>query len=358
MIFDREGCEHCGLCAEVCPANALTVSGNQMTVEEVLCEIRKDLSYYRESGGGITLSGGECLLQPLFTAALLRACREEGIHTAIETALFVPWEYLEAVLPYVDLIFADLKLADSGKHKQYTGQGNEGILENLQKLVKEKGLDAGFAFDGDADRCLAVDEKGNLLTGDHILYLYACYMKKRGMMQNQKVVTTVMSNFGLYKALDELETGYEKTAVGDKYVWENMSRHGYLLGGEQSGHIIFARYANTGDGILTAIRVMEAMLFSKWPLSKLTEGLTVYPQKLKNVKVVDKQAALEAEGVRRAVEEVSARLEENGRVLLRASGTEPVLRVMAEAETMETCEKAVDDIIAAMKACGVLAEEK
>lgn len=135
MIFDREGCEHCGRCAAVCPANALTVSGEEMTVEEVLREIRKDLSYYRESGGGVTLSGGECLLQPLFTAALLRACREEGIHTAIETALFVPWNHLEAVLPYVDLIFADLKLADSGKHRQYTGQGNERILENLQKLA-------------------------------------------------------------------------------------------------------------------------------------------------------------------------------------------------------------------------------
>ncbi len=227
-------------------------------------------------------------------------------------------------------------------------------IEGLQKFVQENGLDVGFAFDGDADRCLAVDENGNLVDGDLIMYIYARYMKERDKLGSTKVVTTVMSNFGLYKALDELGIGYEKTAVGDKYVYENMRANGHLIGGEQSGHIIFTKYANTGDGLLTAIKVMQAMLGKKMPLSKLAEPVTIYPQVLKNVKVTDKDETMNDPDVKAAVEEVTEKLGDNGRILLRKSGTEPVLRVMVEAPTHEICEENVDYVIAAMDKKGLL----
>ncbi len=227
-------------------------------------------------------------------------------------------------------------------------------IGGLQKFVVENGLDVGFAFDGDADRCLAVDEHGNVVNGDHILYIYARYMQERGKLGSTKVVTTVMSNFGLYKALDELGIGYEKTAVGDKYVWENMREYGNRIGGEQSGHIIFAKYATTGDGILTAIKLMQVILDRKLPLSKLAEPLHIYPQVLKNVRVTDKAKTLEDPDVQAAVAACTERLGNDGRVLLRASGTEPVLRVMAEAATKESCEENVDAIIAAMERKGFL----
>lgn len=231
-------------------------------------------------------------------------------------------------------------------------------IENLQKLVKEKGLDIGFAFDGDADRCLAVDEKGNVVNGDHILYLYACYMQDRGKLGNSKVVTTIMSNFGLYKALDQRGIGYEKTKVGDKYVYENMRENGHRIGGEQSGHIIFGKYATTGDGMLTAIKIMQAVLDQKTTLSALAEGCPMYPQVLKNVVVDDKAAAMADPKVQKAYEETAAHLGTSGRTLLRPSGTEPVLRVMAEAPTLEACEKEVDYIIEAMKSSGHLVRVK
>ena len=227
-------------------------------------------------------------------------------------------------------------------------------LENLRRHVLANHLDVGFAFDGDADRCLAVDEKGNEVNGDHIMYLCARYMKERGSFGDSKVVTTVMSNMGLYKALDELGIGYEKTAVGDKYVAENMRQNGHLLGGEQSGHIIFSRYANTGDGLLTAIKVMEVITETKQPLSVLAQPMTMYPQVLKNVVVTDKDETLNCPEVKAAVRKAEEELGENGRVLLRKSGTEPLLRVMSEATTHELCEAKVDDIIAAMKAAGKL----
>ena len=231
-------------------------------------------------------------------------------------------------------------------------------IERLRDFVLQNRLDVGFAFDGDADRCLAVDEKGNVVNGDHILYVCAKYMMERGTFGNSKVVTTIMSNMGLYKALDALGIGYEKTAVGDKYVAENMRQNGHLIGGEQSGHIIFGRLANTGDGILTAIKVMETITETKQPLSVLTSGMTMYPQKLKNVVVTDKDETLNCAEVKAAVAKVEADLGDEGRVVLRKSGTEPLLRVMVEAGTQELCEQKVDEIIAAMQAAGKLIKVK
>ena len=231
-------------------------------------------------------------------------------------------------------------------------------IEQIQQFVIEKGLDVGFAFDGDADRCLAVDDKGNIITGDHILYVCGKYMKDSGILGDKKIVTTVMSNMGLYKALDELGIGYEKTAVGDKYVAENMRANGHILGGEQSGHIIFGRLANSGDGILTAIKIMEAMCESKQPLSVLAAPVVMYPQLLKNVVVDDKDETLNCAEVKTAVAKVETDLGDEGRVLLRKSGTEPVLRVMVEANTEEKCVAGVDYIIDAMRKCGRLIKVK
>lgn len=218
-------------------------------------------------------------------------------------------------------------------------------LENLRKLVVEKELDVGFAYDGDADRCLCVDEKGNVVTGDHILYVYGKYMKERGKLLNNTVVTTVMSNFGLYKAFDEQGIDYAKTAVGDKYVYEYMQKNGCRIGGEQSGHIIFTKYASTGDGILTSLKMMEVMLAKKKKMSELCEGLTIYPQLLKNVRVKSKPEAQNDPDVMAAVKKAEEELGDSGRILVRESGTEPLIRVMAEAETEELCRKYVDEIV-------------
>lgn len=231
-------------------------------------------------------------------------------------------------------------------------------IEQIRKHVLDNGLDVGFAFDGDADRCLAVDEKGNIITGDHILYVCGKYMRDSGILGDKKIVTTVMSNMGLYKALDDIGVGYEKTAVGDKYVAENMRANGYILGGEQSGHIIFGRLANSGDGILTAIKIMEAMCESKQPLSVLAAPVVMYPQLLKNVVVTDKDETLACTEVKKAVSDMEERLGNDGRILLRKSGTEPVLRVMAEAKTTDECEYCVDYIIEAMRSSGRLISVK
>lgn len=225
-------------------------------------------------------------------------------------------------------------------------------IEHLQKYVVEKGLDVGFAYDGDADRCLCVDENGGIVTGDHILYIYGKYMKERGKLQGNTVVTTVMSNFGLYKAFDELGIGYAKTKVGDKYVYEYMMENGCRLGGEQSGHIIFSKYASTGDGILTSLKIMEVMMARKKKLSELEEGFTFYPQVLENLRVADKAAAMNDPDVQKAISEAAGRLGDTGRILVRESGTEPVLRVMVEAESKETCQENVDSVVAVIKAKG------
>ncbi len=225
-------------------------------------------------------------------------------------------------------------------------------IEVLQRYVVENGLDVGFAYDGDADRCLCVDEKGNIITGDHILYIYSRYLKERGKLMMNTVVTTVMSNFGLYKALDELGIDYAKTAVGDKYVYEYMMANGCRIGGEQSGHIIFSKYASTGDGILTSLKMMEVMLAKKKTMSQLCEGLTIYPQVLKNVRVTDKAVAQADPDVQTAVSQVAAKLGDTGRILVRESGTEPVIRVMVEAETMEVCQELVDSVVDVIKSKG------
>ena len=236
----------------------------------------------------------------------------------------------------------------------YTINTNAGSthIEVLRKYVLDNGLDVGFAYDGDADRCLCVDEKGNVITGDHILYIYGKYMKERGKLMGNTVVTTVMSNFGLYKALDELDIGYAKTAVGDKYVYEYMMKNNCRLGGEQSGHIIFSKYASTGDGILTSLKMMEVMMAKKKTMSQLCDGLTIYPQVLKNVRVADKAVAQADPDVQAAVNEIAAKLGDTGRILVRESGTEPVVRVMVEAATEEICQEYVDFVVDAIKRKG------
>ena len=218
-------------------------------------------------------------------------------------------------------------------------------IEVLQALVYDTGADIGFAYDGDADRCLAVDDDGKVIDGDHILYLCGKYLKEQGKLKDDTVVTTVMSNMGLYKAFDKLGIHYEQTAVGDKYVCENMMANGYVIGGEQSGHIIFKEHAVTGDGILTSLMIMEAWLHYGKPMSMLTGDLVIYPQLLENVKVKDKVAAREDEDVQKAAKEVTESLGDAGRLLLRESGTEPLIRVMVEAETDEMCRKNVDKIV-------------
>ena len=225
-------------------------------------------------------------------------------------------------------------------------------IEILKGFVKENHLDVGFAYDGDADRCIAVDENGAEVNGDLILYVCGKYMKEHGALNNNTVVTTVMSNLGLYKAFDRAGIDYEKTAVGDKYVYENMSRNGHGLGGEQSGHIIFSKFATTGDGILTSLKIMEAMLEQKQSLGQLVKDVDIYPQILENVKVRDKKDAREDADVITAVEAVEKELGKEGRILVRESGTEPLVRVMVEAKTHEICREHVDRVVKVLRQKG------
>lgn len=225
-------------------------------------------------------------------------------------------------------------------------------IESLVELVKQKELDVGFAYDGDADRCLAVAHNGSLVEGDHIMFLCSRYMKERGELANNTVVTTVMSNLGLYRALDALDIRYEKTAVGDKYVHENMMANGHVIGGENSGHIIFSHHANTGDGILTSLKVMEVMLSTGKTLAELASGMTVYPQRLVNVRVTDKTEAQNDAAVQAKVAAVAGELGDRGRILVRESGTEPLLRVMVEAETDELCIRYTDAVVETLQQRG------
>ena len=231
-------------------------------------------------------------------------------------------------------------------------------IEVLQKFVMEKGLDVGFAYDGDADRCIAVDDEGHIVDGDLIMYVCGTYMYENGKLNNDTIVTTVMSNFGLYLALDKAGVRYEKTAVGDKYVYENMMQNGHSIGGEQSGHIIFSKLATTGDGILTSLKLMEVMLEKKTKLSELIKPVKIYPQLLVNVKVYDKAAAKQDPDVQAAVKAVEDALGNTGRILVRESGTEPLLRVMVEAETDEICHKYVYQVVDVLKAKGHAIEGK
>ena len=227
-------------------------------------------------------------------------------------------------------------------------------IEELQKYVVAEGCDVGFAYDGDADRCIAVDETGRIIDGDAILYICGKYMKEQGSLFHNTVVTTVMSNLGLYKALEKEGISYVQTAVVDKYVYENMAATGHCLGGEQSGHIIFSKHATTGDGILTSLKVMEVMLEKKESLSKLAAPLAVYPQVLKNVRVKDKQAAQDDPAVQEEAKKVAERLGNEGRILLRQSGTEPLVRVMVEAKDLETCQSCVDQVVKVIEERGHL----
>ncbi len=228
-------------------------------------------------------------------------------------------------------------------------------IEVLQEFVKEKKLDVGFAYDGDADRCIAVDENGNVVDGDKVLYVCGKYLMEQGRLAGDTIVTTVMSNLGLYKACDKIGMKYEQTAVGDKYVYENMLQNGFVLGGEQSGHIIFSKHARTGDGILTSLMIMEVILEKKQSLAKLCEEVKIYPQLLKNVRVTDKKTARENPAVQKAVEEVGAALGSEGRILVRESGTEPVIRVMVEAASDEICEKYVNQVVEVIEKEGLTA---
>ena len=229
-------------------------------------------------------------------------------------------------------------------------------IEVLQKFVLENKLDVGFAYDGDADRCIAVDENGKVVDGDLILYICGLYMKERGMLETNTVVTTIMSNIGLYKAFDIAGINYEKTAVGDKYVYENMAKNGHLLGGEQSGHIIFSKHASTGDGILTSLKIMEVMLEKKQTLGRLIQPVDIFPQLLKNVRVDSKDGTIEDEDVAACIKSIEKELDGDGRVLVRKSGTEPVIRVMVEAKTDELCSKYVNQVIDVIREKGHIIE--
>ena len=271
----------------------------------------------------------------------------KGVKVGLDCANGSSWNIAKSVF---DALGADSSVINNRPNGlNINNNAGSTHIEGLQKFVVENGLDVGFAFDSDADRCLCVGEKGNVITGDHILYIYGCYMKERGKLLANTVVTTVMSNFGLYKAFDEKGIGYAKTAVGDKYVYEYMAKNGCRIGGEQSGHIIFTKYASTGDGILTSLKMMEAMLAKKKPMSELAAPLKIYPQVLKNVRVTDKKAAQNDPAVQEAVSKVAEALGDTGRVLVRESGTEPLVRVMVEASDHGTCQKYVSQVVEVIK---------
>ncbi len=271
----------------------------------------------------------------------------KGIKVGLDCANGSSWNIAKAVFDALDATTYVINAEPDGTNINRDAGSTH--IEGLQKLVIEKGLDVGFAFDGDADRCLCVDEKGNIVDGDGILYIFGKYIKEKGFFTNSTVVTTVMSNFGLYKAFDALGIDYAKTDVGDRFVYEYMSKNGCKLGGEQSGHIIFSKYATTGDGILTSLKMMEVMLSRKKKFSELTEGFVPYPQLLVNVRVKDKKLVRNDADVIASVEEAEIKLGNEGRVLVRESGTEPVIRVMAEAQTKELCEECVYSIVNTIK---------
>ena len=271
----------------------------------------------------------------------------KGVKVALDCANGSSWNVAKAVFDALGATTSVINADPNGFNINENAGSTH--IEGLQKYVVEHGMDVGFAYDGDADRCLCVDEKGNVLNGDHILYIYGKYMKDRGKLITNTVVTTVMSNFGLYKAFDAVGIDYVQTAVGDKYVYEYMTKHQNRIGGEQSGHIIFSKYATTGDGILTSLKMMEVMLARKTTMSKLREELTLYPQVLENVRVSDKAIAQADPDVQKAVAAAKEALGDSGRILVRESGTEPMIRVMAEAETEEICRRWVDSVVNVLK---------
>lgn len=267
----------------------------------------------------------------------------KGVKVALDCANGASWNVAKSVFDALGATTYVINAEPNGLN--INNNAGSTHIEVLQKYVVENQMDIGFAYDGDADRCLCVDEKGNVVTGDHILYVYGRYMKERGKLLNNTVVTTVMSNFGLYKAFDALDINYEKTKVGDKYVYENMAAYGHRIGGEQSGHIIFMKYASTGDGILTSLKMMEVMMAKKKKMSELTQDLIIYPQVLKNIRVTDKTLCQNDPEVQKAVVKAAEELGDTGRILVRESGTEPLVRVMVEAQNHETCQRLVDSVI-------------
>ncbi len=273
-----------------------------------------------------------------------------GIKVALDCANGASWSIAKAVFEALGAETRVINASPDGFNINENAGSTH--IEGLQKFVVENGMNVGFAYDGDADRCLCVDENGNVVNGDHILYIYGRYMKKRNKLLNNTVVTTVMSNFGLYKAFDELGINYAKTKVGDKYVYEYMTEHDCRLGGEQSGHIIFSKYATTGDGILTSLKIMEAMIANKAKLSELAAPLKIYPQMLINVRVASKPEAQNDPIVKAKVEEVAEKLGNTGRILVRESGTEPVIRVMVEAEDEAICKEYCMAVVNTIKARG------
>ncbi len=278
----------------------------------------------------------------------------KGMKVGLDCANGSAWEIAKSVFDALGAKTYVINVTPNGTNINENAGSTH--IEGLQRFVVENQLDVGFAYDGDADRCICVDEKGKVVTGDHILYIYARYMKERDKLASNTVVTTVMSNFGLYKAFDEAGISYAKTAVGDKYVYEYMQKHGNRLGGEQSGHIIFSKYASTGDGILTSLKVMEVMLAKNTTVGKLAAPLVFFPQTLLNLRVTDKVAAQEDEEVKRAVKRVEEALGNEGRILVRASGTEPVIRVMVEAESESLCNAYAEEIAEVVKRRGYCAE--
>ena len=273
-----------------------------------------------------------------------------GIKVALDCANGASWSIAKAVFEALGAETRVINASPDGFNINENAGSTH--IEGLQKYVVENGMNVGFAYDGDADRCLCVDENGNVVNGDHILYIYGRYMKKRNKLLNNTVVTTVMSNFGLYKAFDELGINYAKTKVGDKYVYEYMTEHDCRLGGEQSGHIIFSKYATTVDGILTSLKIMEAMIANKAKLSELAAPLKIYPQMLINVRVASKPEAQNDPIVKAKVEEVAEKLGNTGRILVRESGTEPVIRVMVEAEDEAICKEYCMAVVNTIKARG------
>lgn len=276
----------------------------------------------------------------------------KGVRVALDCANGASWHVAKAVF---DALGAKTFVINSEPNGfNINNECGSTHIEKLQKFVLDNNCDVGFAYDGDADRCLCVDEKGNIITGDHVLYIYARYMKDREKLLTNTVVATIMSNYGLFKSLSECGIETAKTKVGDRYVWEYMKEHGCRLGGEQSGHIIFSKYASTGDGILTSLKMMEVMLARKKKMSELCEGFSMYPQVLENVRVKDKKAVLSDVDVKYAIESASEVIKDSGRILVRESGTEPVIRVMAEAENEDLCRTCVASIVNMIKEKGYL----
>lgn len=334
----------------------INAAGEKMK-EEVIAEIEKyldgelgEIPYATRENIGCTVdytAGRNRYMGYLMSLAIYSF---KGIRVGLDASNGSAWTLAKAVFDALGAKTYVINAAPDGTN--INANCGSTHIEGLQDLVRREHLDVGFAFDGDADRCLCVDEKGEVITGDHILYIYGCYMKDRDKLVGNKVVTTVMSNFGLYKAFDAVGIEYEKTKVGDKYVYECMSENGYRIGGEQSGHIIFSKYATTGDGIITALKMMEVMLAKKKTLSELAAPLVIYPQVLKNIRVTDKTQAQDDADVKAAVEAVANALGADGRILVRESGTEPVVRVMVEAGSTQECEKYVDQVIDVIKSKG------